>query len=95
MAKPSTFAAAAPSSRCEAGAGFRPSPCEVPSCRATGRSCFLEWGPRRFPRTLCHDHRIELQRLVRDQGKDWGRSRKKEGWNARFYYASKRGFRAY
>lgn len=71
------------------------SQCEAEHCSAKAAPALIWFGRRGLRASLCGYHLGELERLLRAQGKDWGRSRKPEGWNARFYYAARRGYHAF
>jgi hypothetical protein len=41
----------------------------------------------------CRSHQAELERLIKSQGKEWGRDRRTT--DVRFFYASRKGHHAY
>lgn len=69
--------------------------CEAKHCTAAAAPALIRFGRRGLRTSLCGYHLAELDELLRAQGKDWGRSRKPEGWNARFYYGARRGYHSF
>lgn len=67
--------------------------CSAKDCKREGEARLLTFGKSAMRTYLCFDHFLELVRLRRDQGKDWGRNR--GTGEARLYYASRCGFHAY
>jgi hypothetical protein len=68
--------------------------CSALNCRKRGERRRIFVGTYCQFRCYCDFHFEELERLRRSQAKDWGRARGR-GFDARLYYASKRGFHAY
>lgn len=68
--------------------------CLVSGCRKAGSPRPITFGSYSLFRIYCRTHFEELKRLQRQGQRDWGRSHS-TGFNARMYYASKKGFHAY
>jgi hypothetical protein len=68
--------------------------CDVPGCGAPADFAYVRWGRRALPCFKCDQHRHELVKLLRAQGKDWGTTARQAG-EVRFYYSSKRGFHGF
>lgn len=68
--------------------------CSVKDCSLMSLQRLVRFGRRAMPTNLCWYHVRELERLMKAQGKDWGGDGGRVG-EARFFYASKRGFHSY
>lgn len=66
--------------------------CTAKDCPYMGTWVNVAW--LRYGQFLCWYHRSEMERLIRSQGKDWGRDRHDVG-SQRFFYAKKRGYHSY
>lgn len=68
--------------------------CSAAGCWKPGQRRQLTLGTHCVFLVYCRSHFDELTRLRRSQGKDWGSSIRR-GFDARLYYAAKKGFHAY
>lgn len=71
-----------------------PNKCCVAGCRDVGQVVKVDLGTHCHFRRWCVFHAREFGRLRAAQGRDWGSSIR-SGFDARLYYAGKKGFHAY
>ena len=67
-----------------------PTRCQATRCSEPASFILERFGRRGLPTWFCWIHREEFRKLVRAQGKDWGRDR--DFRDVRFHYGSRRGF---